>query len=239
MNPSTLIGIFASMLLLVSVLFFTAESPESFINVPGLAIVITGTLAATFISYPLKEVLRVVRLVGLVFRRENTYVRDDINELVSMSRLWFKGDVRAVERELEHTRNPFLRTGIQLVIANTKEDEIFDMLRWRIARLKAREHAEAQIFSHHGDLRARFRHDRHVSGAGQHARSHGCRRPSGHRPPHGGSTADHLLRYLAGQPRVQAHCRQAGAAHRGAVDYHEHGARRDFIDHQAPLAIVH
>ncbi|MEC9306602.1 MAG: MotA/TolQ/ExbB proton channel family protein, partial [Pseudomonadota bacterium] len=146
MNPSTLIGIFASMLLLVSVLFFTAESPESFINLPGLAIVVTGTLAATFISYPLKEVLRVVRLVGLVFRRENTYVRDDINELVSMSRLWFKGDVRAVEKELEHTRNPFLRTGIQLVIANTKEDEIFDMLRWRIARLKAREHAEAQIF---------------------------------------------------------------------------------------------
>ena len=63
-----------------------------------------------------------------------------------MSRLWFKGDVRAVEKELEHTRNPFLRTGIQLVIANTKEDEIFYMLRWRIARLKAREHAEAQIF---------------------------------------------------------------------------------------------
>ena len=146
MNPSTLIGIFASILLLVSVLFFTAESPESFINLPGLAIVVTGTLAATFISYPLKEVLRVVRLVGLVFRRENTYMRDDIRELVDMSRLWFKGDVRAVERELEHTRNPFLRTGIQLVIANTKEDEIFDMLRWRIARLKAREHAEAQIF---------------------------------------------------------------------------------------------
>ncbi|MGQ7262356.1 motility protein A [Vreelandella sp. V005] len=146
MNPSTLIGIFASILLLVSVLFFTAESPASFINLPGLAIVVTGTLAATFISYPLKEVVRVVRLVGLVFRRENTYMRDDIRELVDMSRLWFKGDVRAVERELEHTRNPFLRTGIQLVIANTKEDEIFDMLRWRIARLKAREHAEAQIF---------------------------------------------------------------------------------------------
>ncbi|MGM0520897.1 MAG: motility protein A [Pseudomonadota bacterium] len=146
MNPSTLIGMFASIVLLVSVLFFTAESPESFLNLPGLAIVITGTLAATFISYPLREVLRVVRLVGVVFRRENTYVRDDIKELVDMSRLWFKGDVRAVEEALEYTRNPFLRSGIQLVIANTKEDEIFDMLRWRIARLKAREHAEAQIF---------------------------------------------------------------------------------------------
>ncbi|MCE8034482.1 MAG: MotA/TolQ/ExbB proton channel family protein [Halomonas sp.] len=146
MNPSTIIGMIASTILLVSVLFFTAESPQSFINLPGLAIVLAGTMAATFISYPLKEVVRVVRLVGLVFRRENTYIRDDIKELVDISRLWFKGDVRAVEAALDKARNPFLRTGIHLVIANTKEEEIFDLLRWRIARLKAREHAEAQIF---------------------------------------------------------------------------------------------
>lgn len=146
MNPSTIIGMFASMALLASVLFFSAETPQSFINLPGLAIVITGTLAATFISYPMKEVVRVVRLVGLVFRRENTYTRDDIKELVDMSKLWLKGDVRAVEDALGRTRNPFLRTGLQLVIANTKEEEIIDLLRWRIARLKAREQAEAQIF---------------------------------------------------------------------------------------------
>lgn len=146
MNPSTLIGMVASCLLLASVLFLTAESPDSFLNLPGLAIVLTGTMAAMFISYPLKEVVRVVRLVGLVFRREDNHLRDDIQELVDMARLWFKGDVRAVERALEKTRNPFLRTGIQLVIANTKEQEILDLLRWRIARLKAREHAEAQIF---------------------------------------------------------------------------------------------
>lgn len=146
MNPSTLIGMLASMGLLGIVLLFTAESPQSFLNLPGLAIVVTGTLAATFISYPLKEVLRVVRLVGLVFRRENTYAHDDIRELVAISRLWFKGDVRAVEEALEKASNPFLRTGVQLVIANTKEEDILELLRWRIARLKAQEFAEAQIF---------------------------------------------------------------------------------------------
>ena len=146
MNPSTIIGILASSVLLASVLLFTAESPQSFLNLPGLAIVLAGTMAATFISYPLTEVIRVVRLVGIVFRRENTYVRDDIKELVDISRLWLKGDVRGVESAVQQTTNPFLRTGIQLVIANTKEEEIFDLMRWRISRLKAREHAEAQIF---------------------------------------------------------------------------------------------
>lgn len=147
MNPSTLIGMVASIALLGSVLFFSAASgPSSFFNAPGLAIVVTGTMAATFISYPLGEVLRVVRLVGIVFRRENTYTRDDIRELVSMSRLWFQGEIKEVDDALAKARNPFLRTGIQLVIANTREEEIIDILRWRIARLKARERAEAQIF---------------------------------------------------------------------------------------------
>lgn len=146
MNPSTLIGIAASIMLLASVLLLSAESAASFINLPGLAIVLTGTLAATFISYPLREVMRVVRLVGIVFRRENSYTHDDIEELVGMARLWFKGNVRAVEDALTRTRNPFLRTGIQLVIDNTREEEILDLLRWRIARMKARERAEAQIF---------------------------------------------------------------------------------------------
>ncbi len=156
MNPSTLIGMLASIALLASVLAFSAASGPGFFNLPGLLIVVTGTLAATFISYPMREVLRVWRLVGIVFRRENLYLRDDIRELVELSRLWFKGQVRQVEEELQYTRNPFLRTGIQLVIANTKEDEIIELLRWRIARLKAREHAEAQIFRTMGTYAAAF-----------------------------------------------------------------------------------
>jgi chemotaxis protein MotA len=146
MNPSTIIGMLASLILLVSVLLFTAESAGAFFDPTSLLIVVTGTIAATFISYPMKEVVRVSRLVALVFHRENTYTRDDIKELVLMSRLWFQGNIKDVEEALTRTKNPFLRTGIQLVIANTSEQEIIDALRWRIARLKARERAEAQIF---------------------------------------------------------------------------------------------
>ncbi|MDI4637803.1 MULTISPECIES: motility protein A [Halomonadaceae] len=146
MNPSTLIGIAASLMMLASVLLLSAQAPSSFINLPGLAIVLTGTLAATFISYPLREVVRVVRLVGLVFRRENSRVEEDLQELVGLAKLWFSGDVRGVEKRLDSLRNPFMRTGIQLVIDNTREEEIIDLLSWRIARLKARERAEAQIF---------------------------------------------------------------------------------------------
>src|SRR5690606_23485469 len=145
-NPSTLIGALAGVLMLAVVLAVSASDPGMYINLPGLAIVLGGTLAAVFISYPLREVLRVFALLRTIFRSEQVYIERDIDELVQISQLWMKNDVRKVEEALEKVANPFLRTGVQLVIDNTPEDQIVELLQWRIARRRARERAEAQMF---------------------------------------------------------------------------------------------
>lgn len=146
MNPSTLIGIVASVALLSVVMLFAAREPALFVDLPSLGIVVVGTLAATFISYPLREVMRVFGLIWTVLRNERLYTRQDLEELVQISRLWIGGDLPAVERALEKVGNPFLRTGVQLVIDNTPEEDIIDLMQWRIARLRAREAAKAQLF---------------------------------------------------------------------------------------------
>lgn len=146
MNPSTLIGMLTGILLLAVVLVFTAVDPWLFLDLPSLGIVLFGTLAATFISYPLKEVLRIFGLLGTVLRNEHLYARADLDELVSISRLWMSGDLRAVEAAMDEVANPFLKTGLQLVVDMTPEEDILDLLQWRIARLRAKEHAEAQLF---------------------------------------------------------------------------------------------
>lgn len=146
MNPSTLIGIVSSMALLVVLLFFAAEDPRLFLDLPSLGIVLIGTLAATFISYPLSEVMRIFGLFKTVMRNEKMYAENDIEELVNISRLWMSGSIRQVESALEKVRNPFLKTGVQLIVDNTPEEDILELLQWRIARLRAREHAEAQLF---------------------------------------------------------------------------------------------
>ncbi len=146
MNPSTLIGIVASILLLAIVLFFSAEDPQLFLDLPGLGIVLIGTAAATFIAYPLREVVRVFGLLRTIMRNEKLYIDKDLEDLVDISRTWAQDDIRAVEQRLEGVSNPFLRSGVQLVIDNVPESDIFDLLQWRIARMKAKEHAEAQLF---------------------------------------------------------------------------------------------
>lgn len=146
LNPSTIIGIVASLALLAAILAFAANDPSLYLNYPGLAIVVGGTLAATFISYPLREVLRIFALVKTVFRHDRDSSARDIDDLVHIAQLWSRHDVRKVEQALAEVRNPFLRTGVQLVIDNTPEHEIAELLQWRIARLRTREQAEAELF---------------------------------------------------------------------------------------------
>lgn len=146
MNPSTLIGMVTSVLLLAIVLFFAADDPRLYVDWPSLGIVLGGTMAATFLSYPLKEVVRIFGLFRTVLRDERLYTQTDIDELVQIAKIWVNDDPRAVERALTRVTNPFLRTGVQLVIDRTPEEDILDLLQWRISRVRAREAAEAQLF---------------------------------------------------------------------------------------------
>lgn len=145
-NLSTLIGLGAALLLLALCVVVYAPVPSRYFNLPGLGIVLGGTLAATFISYPLGEVGRILPLLRAVFGSERRYDQRDIDELSEIARLWMQEDVRKVESAVEKVSNPFLRTGVQLVINQTPEDQTIELLHWRIARLRAREHAQAQMF---------------------------------------------------------------------------------------------
>lgn len=136
----------ASIVLFGVILFFSADNAGMFFDLPSLLLVLVGTLAATFISYPLAEVIRILKLIGTIMRNERLYTQRDIDDLIQISRIWMTGNIRAVETALAKVSNPFLRTGVQLVIDHASEDDIIELMQWRISRLRAKEHAEAQLF---------------------------------------------------------------------------------------------
>lgn len=146
MYIASFLGLIAALGFVAVIIFFGADQPLLFLDGVGLAIVLGGTLAATLFSYPLKVVIGVFRLVGAALRDQRTFLQHDIDELVRLSRLWIRSDLRAVEEGLETVTNPFLRTGVQMVIDRVPEEDIQELLQWRIERLRAREAAEAQLF---------------------------------------------------------------------------------------------
>ncbi len=55
-------------------------------HAPGLAIVLGGTVAATFICYPLREVMRVMGLFVTAFTAEELPIGDYIKDIVKIPR---------------------------------------------------------------------------------------------------------------------------------------------------------
>jgi chemotaxis protein MotA len=60
--------------------------------------------------------------------------------------MWFNRDTVAIENIIDSINNPYLKTGFQLIVDKTPIEDILSLLKWRIARLRAKERAEANIF---------------------------------------------------------------------------------------------
>ncbi|MGZ4994210.1 MAG: motility protein A, partial [Methylobacter sp.] len=145
-NYSTALGILLSVALFVFIVVFAANDPLSFINPTGLVIVIGGTIAAIFLSYPLRDIKHSLKSLKLIFFYESLNPQREANEIIAVSQMWFNKDKQAIENTIENINNPYLKTGFQLVVDHTPIDDILSLLKWRIARLRAKEKAEASIF---------------------------------------------------------------------------------------------
>jgi chemotaxis protein MotA len=145
-NYSTALGILLSILLCIFIVVFAANDPLSFINLNGIVIVIGGTIAAILLSYPLRDIKQGLKSLKIIFFYESLNPQREANEIIAVSRMWSNRDKLAIENIIESINNPYLKTGFQLVVDNTPIEDILSLLKWRIARLRAKEKAEANIF---------------------------------------------------------------------------------------------
>jgi len=144
-GKSTVIGLAAGVLIVVVMLLLAPSEIGLFLNVPGLLIVVGGTFAATLVSRPFADVVRVLRSLPDLARDEPQSVDEEIGQIQRVAEYYRHGYVRAAEEELQNVANPFLRAGMQLVIDRGPVQDLVKVLQWRIAGLRSREQADAQI----------------------------------------------------------------------------------------------
>jgi chemotaxis protein MotA len=145
MNVSTVLGLLFSLVLLVTSMIIGAGTTDIFINLPSILIVLGGTLGATLISYPLKDVLRTFWAFLVVFRREEPRLDEYLRLIVSFA-VKARNGMLNLEAELPYIKNHFLRDGIQMLVDGYSSAEIREMLESRIHYREVRELAAAQIF---------------------------------------------------------------------------------------------
>lgn len=146
MSPTTVLGIVAGTAILVLSIIAGAQGATSFfINKSGLAIVLGGTIAATCISFPLKEVIRIFSVLKIVFSKEDIHPERYVLQISSLAAVARKG-IAALEKELENIDHPFLRDGVQMIVDGLSAEEIRDIMETRNENRILREQAEARVF---------------------------------------------------------------------------------------------
>lgn len=146
MNIATILGILAGIVILGWATMDSTSDPMVFVSYPGLAIVLGGTLAATFICYPLKEVMRVFHVFLLALRREELPIGAYIDELVQIARTASaKGKVH-LENSLPGIENQFMRHAVQMLVDGYSAEEIRNILDTRIEQSYEQEMSSAGIY---------------------------------------------------------------------------------------------
>ncbi len=146
MNVATVIGICFGITILAFATYLSTDSAGVFINAPGLAIVLGGTLASTFICFPLKEVTRVFNTFLLALKREELPTENYIQEIVHIARQASTRGKIHLEKALPGIENEFLQNAIQMLVDGYSREEIKEILDTRIEQTYQQELSSAGIY---------------------------------------------------------------------------------------------
>ena len=145
MDIASLVGILAGVGVIVHALATGAAPPESFYSLPSIEIVLGGTIAATLLSFPIKEVLRITKITVIIFKKGTTDTLGPyVNEIVELSRSARMG-VSELEKSKDALSNFFLKDGVQMIINGYTEPEIRDIMESRIENREIREKWEENV----------------------------------------------------------------------------------------------
>jgi len=145
MNKSTIFGFLGGVALLIGMIILSPENAGVFLNIPGLIVVIGGTLAATLVSRPVSEVRTLLRKIPQLFREEESTIDSDIGQLLQFAERYRYSSPRSAERALSAISNPFLSNGLRQTVEGSTPEDLTKSLQWRIAGVRSQENAQTQI----------------------------------------------------------------------------------------------
>jgi chemotaxis protein MotA len=134
---------------LVAYGIINGNSPvEVFLNYQGMAIVLGGTIASTFVSFPISEVLQAFKAYFVIFRSGSHDYVGGVNQMVNAIRTHQREGLDHLLRGIAAFKKLWiLQDGVQMMANGyTKEETqiiLEDQIRWQMAR----ESKQNQLFS--------------------------------------------------------------------------------------------
>ncbi|MGG0670643.1 flagellar motor stator protein MotA [Sporosarcina koreensis] len=151
MDLSTVVGLILGIVALFVGMVMKGVTPDSLLNIAAILIIIVGTVAAVVIAFPMKEIKRVPKLFGIIFKEQHLTADSDLIKLFSgWADVARREGLLSLEAKADEISDPFLKNGLGLAIDGQNADYIRDVLTEEVDAMEERHSAGAQIFSQAG-----------------------------------------------------------------------------------------
>lgn len=118
-----------------------------FWDVPSALIVFGGTLGATLINYPLKDILGMVMVLKNVFFHSIPSPSEMIKVLVDLARTTRKSGILSLEPFIRSVNDAFFSQGIRMIVDGAEADSIKSVLEREMDYTSSRHRLGAEIFT--------------------------------------------------------------------------------------------
>ncbi len=125
---------------------FSGGSLGLFINIPSMMIVVGGTIGATFINYPLAEMIGVAKVVKKAFLHSDDSPIGIIDILVSFAETARREGILSLEQKAASIDDEFLKKGINLAVDGTEPEYIKEIMETETNYIAERHKIGAGIF---------------------------------------------------------------------------------------------
>lgn len=151
MEKSTLLGLGLGLVALLVGMVLKGAELSSLNNPAAFVIIIIGTCASVCMAFPMNDLKKLGKLFRIVFKQQKLMPREQVISLfMDWATVTRREGLLALEARVDEIEDPFLRTGMRMIIDGNDQEFVRDVLLEDIAATEERHRAGAQIFSQAG-----------------------------------------------------------------------------------------
>ena len=152
---TAVVGLVSGLLILI-LSIMTSGDIKSFIDIPSVAVTLGGSFAALVVSFPLKELLKVPKILKLLLNKGVEDRTNLITLFADMAKKARRDGLLALEDDIADMEDEFLVSGLQMVVDGVEPDVIRDILTLRLETTERRHRMGQSIFNKWGELAPAF-----------------------------------------------------------------------------------
>lgn len=145
MDIATLAGIIAGISFIVAGIMMSGDL-SNFYDTSSIMITLGGTFAATLISYPIKNIIGILKVVKNLFFTKVKDPSEIIGQIIELANIARKEGLLALEEAAYNLDDPFMQKGILLIVDGTDPELVRNIMETELTFMEERHNQGQAIF---------------------------------------------------------------------------------------------